>query len=142
MSCVTGYTVKVLPDYSSRCGIIGVGASYLVRPVSTTTPSRLTMSLSVFIHLLFIVFSSQNTTEFTVYGTDGATLLDSCLYIVQVCTPFVARRINAVLINCRNQELFYLWETFQVRVEPYDSDGARPAQKYLYLNNCKLHNWI
>ncbi len=92
MSCVTGYTVKVLPAVSKQgCGLAGVGASYLVRPVSTTTPSCLTMSLSVFKHLLFIVFSSQNTTEFTVYGTDGARLLDSCLYTVQVCTPFAAR---------------------------------------------------
>ncbi len=92
MSCVTGYTVKVLPAVSKEgCGIGGVGASYLVRPVSTTTPSCLTMSLSVFIHLLFIVISSQNTTEFTVYGTDGATLLDTCFYTVQVCIPFVAR---------------------------------------------------
>ncbi len=90
MSCVTGYTVIVLPGRAD-CGIAGVGASYLVRPVSTSAPSCLTKSLSVLKPLLFIVFSSQNTTEITVYGTDGATLEDTCFYTVQVCIPFAAK---------------------------------------------------
>ncbi len=89
MSCVTGYIVIVLPGRAD-CGITG-GASYLVRPVSTSAPSCLTKSFSIFKPLLFIVFSSQNTTEITVYGTDGATLADTCFYTVQVCIPFAAK---------------------------------------------------